>query len=407
MKIQEKIVLRGKEIPNRILFQPMEGYDGTPDGGIGELTRRRYLRFARSGAGVVWFEATAVCAEGRSGPRQLFLNEKNVREYADLLKEARGASEEKYGYSPLMILQATHSGRYSRPDGTPRPVVAYRNALYEKGKEELPYRVVTDSECDALPQRFAETARLAAEAGFDGIDVKCCHGYLLNEFLNARDRKGRYGGKNLKNRSALFFACFDAAKEASPDDFIVTTRLNAYDGFPYPYGFGVNEENRIDLTETKAILNVLRGKGAEIVNITVGNPYLAPHINRPGRNGPEDGEIGVRRITEITSELQKAFPDLRLVLSGFGYKGIEALSYGEERLRNGDCSLLGFGRMTLAYPDFYDDFIKNGRLNPNRICLACGNCTKLARSGSVAGCPIRDGEVYLPFLKKITEGEGK
>ena len=39
-------------------------------------------------------------------------------------------------------------------------------------------RVLTDDELAALPEAYAATARLAQQAGFDGVDVKCCHGYL-------------------------------------------------------------------------------------------------------------------------------------------------------------------------------------------------------------------------------------
>ena len=50
-----------KRAANRIAIQPMEGCDGTRDGSPDELTVRRYLRFARGGAGLIWFEATSVC----------------------------------------------------------------------------------------------------------------------------------------------------------------------------------------------------------------------------------------------------------------------------------------------------------------------------------------------------------
>ena len=61
--LNTSIEIHNRNLPNRIVFQPMEGCDGTPSGGIGELTRRRYLRFAQSGAGIIWFEATAVTGE--------------------------------------------------------------------------------------------------------------------------------------------------------------------------------------------------------------------------------------------------------------------------------------------------------------------------------------------------------
>ena len=78
------IEIHNREIKNRVVFHPMEGCDGTPEGAIDTLTRRRYLRFAKSGAGIIWFEATAVTNEGRANPRQLFLNE-NTKESFTIL----------------------------------------------------------------------------------------------------------------------------------------------------------------------------------------------------------------------------------------------------------------------------------------------------------------------------------
>ncbi|MGN0535566.1 MAG: flavin oxidoreductase/NADH oxidase [Eubacterium sp.] len=402
MIINEKLVINGKTAKNRVVFQPMEGCDGTAEGNIGELTERRYMRFADSGAGIIWFEATAVCKNGRANPRQLFLTDENVDTYKSLLDNIRKVSFAKFGYAPLIILQATHSGRYSKPNGTPEPIIAYRNELYEKGKEALPYHIITDDECDELPEMYAKTARLAQKAGFDGVDVKCCHGYLFDEFLSAYERKGKYGG-SFENRTRLYFNCIDSVRNAVSDDMLVTTRLSAYDGFPYPYGFGTSEKADIDLTETEKILSELEKRNIELVNITIGNPYLIPHINRPYVNGPEKGDVGVQRVVKITGELQKKFPKLKIVMSALSFNGADAVNFAEKCLENGDCSLAGFGRMTFAYPEFYRDFLESGRLDDNKPCIKCGNCSKMMRAGGVAGCPVRDKEIYLPLFKKYME----
>ena len=71
-------------------------------------------------------------------------------------------------------------------------------------------------------------------------------------FLSAYSRSGKYGG-SFENRTRLYYNCIDAVKNAVDEDMIVTTRLSAYDGFVYPYGFGSSETKNIDLTETKKI----------------------------------------------------------------------------------------------------------------------------------------------------------
>lgn len=398
--LETPIKMHNRVLPNRIVFQPMEGCDGTAKGGIGELTERRYLRFAESGAGVIWFEATAVCNEGRANPRQLYINEENLGSFKALIKEIKGKSFKLHGFEPLIIVQLTHSGRYSKPGGAPEPIVAYRNSLWEKGKEAQPFIIASDEYCKTIPQKYADAAKLAAEAGFDGIDVKCCHGYLFNEFLSAYDREGEYGG-SFENRTRLYFDCIDAVKENIPENMFVTTRLNACDCFPYPYGFGVNKLDEIDLTETKMIIEKLSQKGIELVNLTIGNPYLIPHTNRPyAANSPEDGNIGVKRVYDVTKEIKEAFPDMKIVLSALTFKGENAVDYAASLIEEGIGDLAGFGRMTLAYPTFYKDYLQSGSPDKRKVCVKCSKCSQLMRAGTVAGCVVRDSETYMPYYKK-------
>lgn len=398
MKLNEKITVYGREVPNRVVFHPMEGCDGNPDGSPSELTRRRYLRFAESGAGIIWFEATATSSECRANPRQLFINDNNKDSFKELVAEIKSKALQTVGFEPLIIMQATNSGRWSKPNGTPEPLIAYHNELWEKGKENLPYTVVTDEYCDGIVEKYAAAARLADYAGFDGIDVKCCHGYLMSELLSAYDRPGKYGG-SFKNRTRLYYDCLDAALENRGKMF-VTTRLNACDCFPYPYGFGVDKDNNIDLAETKEIIAHLASKGVELINFTLGNPYLIPHINRPCLNAPEDGMTGEERIYKVMDELQHAFRDVKMIISGVSFLSENCIDYAEKILENGVSTFVGFGRMTFCYPQFYRDYLKNGKLDKNKCCLACGKCTELMRHGSVTGCPVRDSEVYLPIYKE-------
>lgn len=404
MIINSEIEFNGVKANNRVVIQPMEGCDGNEDGSISTLTRRRYLRFAKSGAGIIWVEAVAVCEQARANPRQLWLTKETADSYKKLLTEIRETCLKENGFVPIIIMQATHSGRYSKPYGDPSPIVAYRNEVFEKGKENLPYHIITDEECDEIIEMYGRTAKLASEVGFDGVDVKCCHGYLFNEFLSAFGRQGRYGG-SFENRTALYLACIDAVKKNILDNMFITTRLNAYDGFPYPYGFGSDENGDIDLKETKQLISILEKKGIELINITLGNPYLIPSINRPFVGGTEDGMIGVKRAVDLTEELQSAFPNIKVIMSVLTYLGIDSIDVAERHIREGRCKLVGFGRMAFAYPDFYQDYLKYGKLDKDKVCAKCGNCSKMMRAGGVAGCPVKDKELYLPLYRKYVEGK--
>ena len=246
-----------------------------------------------------------------------------------------------------------------------------------KGKEDQPFVVATDEYLSTIPAMYKKAAELAVEAGFDGIDVKCCHGYLFNELLSAYKREGNYGG-SLENRTRLYFDCIDTVKDAVGNRAFVTTRLNCCDCFPYGYGFGVNEKDEIDLTETKIIINKLSEKGIELINLTIGNPYLIPHINRPyAINSPEDGKIGMKRIYNVMKEITSAFPNIKFVISALSFEGENAMNYAQNLLNEGVGDLAGFGRMTFAYPTFYKDYLETGTLDKKKVCIKCNKCSNL------------------------------
>ena len=159
-----ELEVQGVKIPNRIAIQPMEGCDGPADGKPGELTLRRYDKFARSGAGLLWAEATAVWEEARANPRQLWIRKENVAAFQAMNQRIRQLSQKENGFAPVIIMQATHSGRYSKPQGTPDPLIAYNNPLFEKDIPIPRERIVSDEYLHRLVERMGEAARLAQQA---------------------------------------------------------------------------------------------------------------------------------------------------------------------------------------------------------------------------------------------------
>ena len=121
--LQQPICIADHRIPNRVVLQPMEGCDCHEDGSPSELTIAKYMRAARSGAGLVWLEATAVCPEGRTNPGQMMLTRENLPKCQALVRDMRRVAREECGIEPFMILQLTHSGRQSI-----LPMIAYRNS---------------------------------------------------------------------------------------------------------------------------------------------------------------------------------------------------------------------------------------------------------------------------------------
>lgn len=110
----EHVTINGKAPANRWAIQPMEGWDGTPAGGITDEVRRRWRRFGESGAGILaGGEAMAVRFDGRANPNQLVIGPATRRDLAELVALARAAHRERYGAAAadrlIIGFQLTHS----------------------------------------------------------------------------------------------------------------------------------------------------------------------------------------------------------------------------------------------------------------------------------------------------------
>lgn len=410
--LSEKTTIGNKEAPNRLVCQAMEGCDGTPDGKPGALTKRRYARLAAGGAGIVWFEATAVLPEARANPRQLYLSANNLDAFKRQTEEIRENAVRENGDAPLIIAQLTHSGRYSKPNGTPEPIIAYNNPLFEKNDPLPESRIISDDGLDRVKEALINAAALAEQAGFDGADIKCCHRYLNSELLSAYERPGRYGG-TLENRTRLLRESITGAKQNCANDFIVTSRLNVYDGFPYPYGFGVIQDGGLgfDPEEPILLLEMLATQGVELLNITMGNPYVNPHVNRPFAAGPyeapEDPLAGVARMLNGTAALKKAVPEIKLICSALSFLGNAAPFVAAGFIENGGFDFAGFGRTIFAYPDFARDILHSGGMEQKKCCVCCGKCSEIMRAGGTPGCVVKDAGIYAPIYRTFCGGKTK
>ena len=396
----EAAVVGGRRVPNRIAAQPMEGCDGTPDGAPSDLTVRRYQRFGSGGAGLVWFEATSVVPEGRANARQLFITPESAPAFRQIVDLTRAGARERFGpaHDPYCVLQLTHSGRYSRTAAAGERRAACHNPHLDR--DELPRW--TDAQLDRLVPRFVSAARLAAQAGFDAVDIKACHGYLLHELLGARSREGsRYGGP-FEHRVRLLMDIVAAVRSEVPE-VDVAVRLNAADGVPFPYGFGAAEDGGpgIDLDEPRRLVRRLRDAGCVLLNVTAGIPVYGPHINRPFDRpvdgtapSPEHPLTGVARLLELATALQAEVPDVPVVATGFSWLRQFWPPVAAGVLRSGGAAFAGLGRGMFAYPDAPADLMAQRALAPVKCCIACSRCTELMRLGSTAGCAVRDHPLY-------------
>lgn len=397
--------------PNAIAILPMEGCDSNPDGSPNEFVLRRYTRLARGGAGLIWVEACAVVPWGKANPLQMSINKGNVGAFADMIKLIHREAADSMGanHRPVVILQLTHSGRYSKPQGVPKPIIGHHDPYLDARVGVLPeQKPITDEQLQALQDDYVTSALLAKEAGFDGVDIKSCHRYLVSELLSGFTRENSIYGGSFENRTRFLLETVSKVKRAMGDNFILACRLNVYDAHPYPYGWGVSKENfeQDDISEPIMLVKLLSKAGVNLLSNSGGNPYyLNPQVTRPLDNTlvdlplPEEHPLeSTARLFRFTRTIQNE--ERSIVVIGNGYSWLRRYSCyaGAYNIQNGFAGMMGYGRMAFAYPDAAKDILTKGHLIPEKECIACSKCTQIMRdSGLRTGCVIRDGERYLPI----------
>lgn len=425
------IALRsGKTIGNSLCILPMEGWDGTLDGKPTEKTRQRWVKFAESGAKLLFgCEAVAVCHSGKANPNQLVINEENLSAFVSLRQLLLDKHTEQFGRTDDLVigLQLTHSGRFCKPNSHKQfeSKILYShpflNAKFGMGAD---YPTLTDDEIDAIVGHYIEAAVLAQRAGYDFVDIKHCHGYLGHEFLSAVSREGRYGG-SFENRTRFLRSIVEGIQQAAPG-LEMGIRLSAFDFLPfkkgpdevgepertdtYPHAFGGQQSGiGVDLTETKAFLALAQSLGIQLICITGGSPYYNPHLMRPalfppsdGYLPPEDPLLGVKRQIDVTAALKQAFPNLIIIGSGYSYLQEWLPNVAQHVLRTGGADSVGFGRMVLSYPTMPADMIAGRSLTRNLICRTFSDCTTAPRNGLVSGCyPLDPAYKVLPEAAQL------
>ena len=398
--LQTPVTGDGFTAPNAFCIHPMEGCDSTLSGSPDELTIRRYERFAKSGAGLIWVEAVAVHNDGRANPRQLCMTADTYDGFARIREKISKDAASAGHKQPVVVMQLTHSGRFSNHSGSHDPVCAWRHtsldSRFQKQAETLP---VSDDYLARIPEWYSAAARRAKTTGYDGVDIKCCHLYLFSELLSAYDRPGRYGG-SFENRTRLFLECVEAAASESPG--ILCSRLNVYDSMPMGFGVKTDGSLEIDFDEPKRLVRMLANAGVRLIDVTMGTPYFNPHVNRPYNSGgytpPETAETGVARLLSGARMAAEADKRVRVVGTGFSQLAEAAAPVAAGCIEQGWLHFAGIGRLAFAYPDF-PAHVFSDTVDEKKLCICCGKCTEIMRAGSTAGCPVRD-KIYAEIYKR-------
>lgn len=215
-KLFESLNLGGIELKNRIVMAPMTRSRANDEGVQPEFVAKYYAE--RASGGLLITEATNVSPMAKGYVRTPGIY---TQEQIDSWKPVTKAVHEKGG---KIFMQIFHTGRIALPDLLPdnaQPVsasnVAAKGQNYTDAgmKDFVRPRPLTTKEVRATVHDFADAARNAIEAGFDGVELHAASGYLVQQFLMkpVNLRTDEYGG-SIENRSRFLLEILDAMSKA-------------------------------------------------------------------------------------------------------------------------------------------------------------------------------------------------
>ncbi|MCB1139138.1 MAG: NADH:flavin oxidoreductase/NADH oxidase family protein [Leptospiraceae bacterium] len=247
--------------------------------------------------------------------------------------------------------QINHSGRQTSRLINMRPVSASSVQLHEKGLYGKP-RALTEKEIRETIRRFATTARLCVEAGFEGVQVHAAHGYLLSQFLSpiTNGRQDEWGG-SLENRARFLLETVRAVRQEVGPSVALAVKLNSADF----------QKGGFDQEDSLSVAAMLEKEGIDLLEISGGNYESPSFLLNDAENVRESTKRREAYFIDFARQLRKRIKTPLMITGGF-----RSRSFCEEALSAGDTDLVGVARPFLTDPEFAGKFL-SGEMQEARL----------------------------------------
>jgi 2,4-dienoyl-CoA reductase-like NADH-dependent reductase (Old Yellow Enzyme family) len=351
MKLFEPFSFAGLDLRNRMVRSATYEKRADVDGFVTDSLIDLYKELAHGGIGLIITGNALVHPSGRSVPQAICIHNDH---YIDRLKELTDAVHSLDG---RIIMQLSHGGRQCFPSllGGAQPIAP--SAIYDPATRITP-RAMDDSEIWELVDAFADAARRALYAGFDGVQIHAAHGYLVNEFLSPHtNRRDDYWGGDEERRFHFIEEICDAIRKEVVSTFPIMVKMNADD---FIEG---------GLTPADSLRTAVRLQTSGIGAIEVsggmfesGKMTVRPNIEK------EEQEAYFREAAGLFA--RELFIPVMIV------GGIRTRSIAEDILQKGDADLISLSRPLLREPDLPKKFMQG---KERADCISCNNCMRFQK----------------------------
>ena len=381
-KIFEPLTIKNKTIPNRLFAQAMEGNDSENGGQPSVRTIDRYVKLAQGKWGALVIEATSVIETSLARVNGMIVNKKNL----DSIKRLVDAFRKNNGES-LLLLQITHSGQQSGP---------FSDITTLTPSDNSKQRLITGDEIAKIRDCFIKGGALAEQAGFDGVDLKMCHGYFGSEMLRPSNTRNDKWGGSFENRTRFLSEIVSGIKSARKNPgFIMGSRLSMYEGIRGGCGTAGPNEIIEDLFQMHDVVRLMDELGMDYVNVSAGIPALTGIITRPTETSKYLAYHHLRYAKGVKDLVKKENLKLKVIGSAYSTYKAQAIDMAEEMLLGDNVDLCGFGRQIFADPLLPKKILAGEAVN---WCILCSGCAKLMTSQLNDGCIV-----YNDYYKEVNK----
>ena len=344
-------------VKNRILV-PSHGTQMAQEGRVTDQMTSYVAERAKGGASLIVTEAMSVHPTSRQRPNVVYLYNR------DCIPSLRKLTDKVHSYGAFILCQIHHGGREQQAAWSQQAPWA-PSPLPDPLHQEVPHEMSTD-EIREVVRAFAYAAETAVLGGYDGVEVICGHGYLVNQFLSpwSNRRSDEYGG-SLENRLRFGREVLRAVRQQLKHK-VVGIRVNS-DEYR-PEGNGPEECRRIALA--------LAAEGADYINVSAGHQTM-PWTTYPPMGTPMGPNVPFAAAVKKEARVPV-----------FVAHRIKTVEYAEEIIARGDADMVGMARAHIADPELANK-AKEGRAEDIRPCIgAMQGCGDRGRLGFHLGCTV-------------------
>jgi 2,4-dienoyl-CoA reductase-like NADH-dependent reductase (Old Yellow Enzyme family) len=361
MKLFDPFSFAGVNLKNRMVRSATYEKRADVDGFVTDSLIDLYKDLTQGGVGLIITGNALVHPSGRSVPQAICIHNDH---YIDRLRDLTDAVHRLSG---TISIQLSHGGRQCFPSllGGAQPMAP--SAVYDPSTKIIP-RAMDDAEIWDLIDAFADAARRAFYAGFDGVQIHAAHGYLVNEFLSPHtNRRDDYWGGDEERRFHFIEEIYEAMRKEVVSAFPIMVKMNADDFI----------EGGLTPAESLRIAKRLQTIGISAIEISGGMFESGKMTVRPNIE-KEEQEAYFREAAGLFA--RELF--IPVIMVG----GIRTRSIAEDILQKEDAELISLSRPLIREPDLPLKFIQG---KERADCISCNNCMRFQKLDMIKCTQLR------------------